>query len=207
MNPSIFTNPDLLAYYNLVRGTNKTVLTMMDVLSIGVHVRCFDVIPVHVPPFYWTDGLNPITFGGAQYTPFPDLITDSMPVFSEEKQIVNTAITFKVSNVNSSVRALSLGGALKGAKVNIYMVILNPANGDVLDYWRMYSGFIDFIEATTNPISTTNDLTVTVNSVYKKLDLQTRTLAANAVYQSYYPGDQMMSLLGVVNSGQTWRYK
>ncbi|EBD2228824.1 DUF2163 domain-containing protein, partial [Salmonella enterica] len=27
------------------------------------------------------------------------------------------------------------------------------------------------------------------------------------VYQSYFPGDQIMSLLGVVNSGQTWKYK
>ncbi|MCQ7289899.1 DUF2163 domain-containing protein, partial [Salmonella enterica] len=106
-----------------------------------------------------------------------------------------------------SVRALSLGGALKDAQVNLYMVILNPATGDVLDYWRMYTGFIDFIEATANPISTTNELTVTVNSVYKQLDLQTRTLAANSVYQSYYKGDEIMSLLGVVNSGQTWRYK
>ncbi|ECB5521613.1 DUF2163 domain-containing protein, partial [Salmonella enterica subsp. enterica serovar Tennessee] len=24
---------------------------------------------------------------------------------------------------------------------------------------------------------------------------------------SYFPGDQIMSLLGVVNSGQTWKYK
>ncbi|EAO5693830.1 DUF2163 domain-containing protein, partial [Salmonella enterica] len=29
----------------------------------------------------------------------------------------------------------------------------------------------------------------------------------NSVYQSYFPGDQIMSLLGVVNSGQTWKYK
>lgn len=29
-------------------------------------------------------------------------------------------------------------------------------------------------------------MTVNVNSVYKQLDLQTRTIAANAVYQSYY---------------------
>ncbi|MBJ9240875.1 DUF2163 domain-containing protein [Citrobacter braakii] len=207
MNPNILTNPALLEYYNLFRGTNKTVLTIMDVLSMGVHVRAFDVIPKSIPPFYWNDGLNPITFGGTQYTPFPDLVTDSLPAFSEEKQIVNAAMTFKISNVNGSVRALSLGGALKDAQVNLYMVILNPATGDVLDYWRMYTGFIDFIEATANPISTTNELTVTVNSVYKQLDLQTRTLAANSVYQSYYKGDEIMSLLGVVNSGQTWRYK
>ncbi|MDA8518960.1 DUF2163 domain-containing protein [Citrobacter sp. Igbk 16] len=207
MNPSIFTNPDLLEYYNLFRGGDKTVLTVPDILSLGVHVRCFDVIPTRVAPFFWCDGLNPVSFNGTQYVPFPDLITDSLPTFSEEKQIVNASLTFKVSNVNSSVRALSLGGGLKDAKVNLYMVILNPANGEVLDFWRMYSGFIDTIQANTSPIDGQNDLTVNVNSVYKQLDLQTRTLAANAVYQSYYPGDQMMSLLGVVNSGQTWNYK
>ncbi|EEW4124938.1 DUF2163 domain-containing protein, partial [Escherichia coli] len=36
---------------------------------------------------------------------------------------------------------------------------------------------------------------------------QMRTLAANSIYQSYFPGDNYTSLLGTVNSGQTWRYK
>lgn len=206
MNKDILTNPDLLEYWALTRGA-KSVLTVSDVLSLGIHVRCFDVIPKSISPIRWNDGLGSITFGGSTYTPFPDLVTDSLPSFTEEKQIVNSSVTFKISNVNSSTRALSLGGAFKEAAVNIYMVILNPANGAVLDYWRMYSGFIDFITATTNPITATNELTVSVDSIYKQLDLQTRTLTANSVYKSYYPNDNIMSLLGVVNSGQTWRYK
>ncbi|WP_368894184.1 DUF2163 domain-containing protein [Kluyvera ascorbata] len=206
MNKDIFTNPDLLEYWALYREP-KNELTISDVLSMGVHVRCFDVIPKAVTPIYWNDGLSTISFGGSTYTPFPDLITDSLPSFTEEKQIVNSSITFKISNVNTTTRALSLGGAFKEAKVNLYLAILNPANGEVLDYWRLFSGYIDFITATTNPLNAKNELTVSVDSVYKQLDLQTRTLAANSVYQSYYPGDNMMSLLGVINSGQTWRYK
>lgn len=206
MNKDIFTNPDLLEYWALYREP-KNELTISDVLSMGVHVRCFDVIPKAVTPIYWNDGLSTISFSGSTYTPFPDLITDSLPSFTEEKQIVNSSITFKISNVNTTTRALSLGGAFKEAKVNLYLAILNPANGEVLDYWRLFSGYIDFITATTNPLNAKNELTVSVDSVYKQLDLQTRTLAANSVYQSYYPGDNMMSLLGVINSGQTWRYK
>lgn len=202
----VLTNPDLIEYWNLYRE-HKDVVTIPDVLSLGVHIRCFEVIPKNITPLYWSDGLGTVSFGGSTYTPFPDLITDSLPSFTEEKQIVNSAVTFKVSNVNQSTRALSLGGAFKEAKVNIYLAILNPANGEVLDYWRMFSGYIDFITASTDPISKKNELTVSVDSIYKQLDLQTRTLAANSVYQSYYPGDNMMSLLGVINSGQTWRYK
>lgn len=207
MNSSVFTNPDLLEYWNTARGGNKTKLSVMEVLSLGVHVKCFDVLPKAIDAIHWTDGLNEVQLNGTMYTSFPDLISDSLPSFTEEKQITNGSINFKVSNVNNSMRVLALGGALKDAKVNIYLVILNPANGSVLDYSLMYSGFIDYIDAVADPMSEKNELTVNVNSVYKQLDLQTRTLAANSVYQSYFPGDEIMSLLGVVNSGQTWKYK
>ncbi|EAA3558958.1 DUF2163 domain-containing protein [Salmonella enterica] len=207
MNAGVFTNPDLLEYWNVFRGGNKKQLTLTEVLSMGIHVKCFDVIPKAIDSIHWTDGLGGVTLGGTLYVPFPDLITDSLPSFTEEKQITNTNINFKISNVSNTTRILALGGAFKDAKVNIYLAILNPATGDVLDYDLMYSGFIDYIEAEADPMNEKNELTVQLNSVYKQLDLQTRTLCANSVYQSYFPGDQIMSLLGVVNSGQTWKYK
>ncbi|MDV0678309.1 DUF2163 domain-containing protein [Citrobacter freundii] len=207
MNPSIFTNPDLLEYWELMRGEKKTSLNVMEVLSLGVHVKCFDVLPTRVPAIYWTDGLGTVTLGNRSYISYPDLVTDTLPAFTEERKIHNAALTFKISNVNTSTRALALSGAFKDAKVNIYMVILNPANGSVLDYWNMYSGFIDFFESSTDPIQGKNEMTVNLNSIYKQLDLQSRTICANSVYQSYWPGDEIMSLLGIVNSGQTWKFK
>lgn len=60
MNPNILTNPALLEYYNLFRGANKTVLTIMDVLSMGVHVRAFDVIPKSIPLFTGMMDLTPL---------------------------------------------------------------------------------------------------------------------------------------------------
>uniref|UniRef100_UPI001F14E7D2 DUF2163 domain-containing protein n=2 Tax=Serratia TaxID=613 RepID=UPI001F14E7D2 len=142
-----------------------------------------------------------------QYTSFPDLISDSFPSFTETKEINNNSINFKVSNVNDSTRTLALGGAFREAKVNIYLVILNPSDNSVLNSTLMFSGFIDYIQAEADPNAAKNEMSVYLNSVYKKLDLQPRTIAANSVYQSYYPGDEYFSLLGQVNANQSWRYK
>ncbi|MGQ6141222.1 DUF2163 domain-containing protein, partial [Serratia sp. IR-2025] len=77
----------------------------------------------------------------------------------------------------------------------------------VLNSTLMFSGFIDYIQAEADPNAAKNEMSVYLNSVYKKLDLQPRTIAANSVYQSYYPGDEYFSLLGQVNANQSWRYK
>lgn len=206
MNNSTLTNPDLIKYYNLVRGTNKTVLTDIDVFSIGVHVMCFDVIPKGYSAFYWTDGLIDITLKGNNYISFPDVVQKSVPSFNEEKGISNNSINFKVSNVNTSVRQLALGGFLKDAKVNFTLVILNPYDATVIDSMMMFSGFIDYVQTVADPNAADNTLTIYINSVYKKLDRQPPVIAANSVYQSYYPGDECMSLLGQVNQNQTWKY-
>lgn len=204
----LLTNPDLLQYWNLTRGGNKTKLTITELMSLGVHCRAIDVFPKNgIPPIFWTDGFVDLIINGTQYTSFPDLISDSFPSFTETKEINNNSINFKVSNVNDSTRTLALGGAFREAKVNIYLVILNPSDNSVLNSTLMFSGFIDYIQAEADPNAAKNEMSVYLNSVYKKLDLQPRTIAANSVYQSYYPGDEYFSLLGQVNANQSWRYK
>ncbi len=204
----LLTNPELLKYWNLTRGGNKTKLTITELMSLGVHCKAIDVFPKNsIPPIFWTDGFVDLNINGTLYTSFPDLISDSFPSFTETKEINNNSISFKVSNVNDSTRTLALGGALREAKVNIYLVILNPADNTVLNTTLMFSGFIDYIQAEADPNNPKNEMTVNLNSVYKKLDLQPRTIAANSVYQSYYPGDEYFSLLGQVNANQSWRYK
>lgn len=204
----LLTNPELLQYWNLTRGGNKTKLTITELMSLGVHCRAIDVFPKNeIPPIFWTDGFVDLNINGTQYTSFPDSISDSFPSFTETKEINNNSINFKVSNVNDSTRTLALGGAFREAKVNIYLVILNPADNSVLNSTLMFSGFIDYIQAEADPNAAKNEMSVYLNSVYKKLDLQPRTIAANSVYQSYYPGDEYFSLLGQVNANQSWRYK
>ncbi|MGP2601873.1 DUF2163 domain-containing protein [Serratia ureilytica] len=204
----LLTNPELLKYWNLTRGGNKTRLTITELMSLGVHCKAIDVFPKNsIPPIFWTDGFVDLNINGTLYTSFPDLISDSFPSFTETKEINNNSISFKVSNVNDSTRTLALGGAFREAKVNIYLAILNPADNTVLNTTLMFSGFIDYIQAEAEPNNPKNEMTVNLNSVYKKLDLQPRTIAANSVYQSYYPGDEYFSLLGQVNANQSWRYK
>nr|DAE96767.1 MAG TPA: minor tail protein [Caudoviricetes sp.] len=207
MNEIILTNVQLLKYWNLVRGGNKTKLTITELMSLGVHVICFDVIPKGYSAFHWTDGLIDIVLNGNNYISFPDIVTDSLPSFSEQKGISNDAINMKISNVNTSVRQLALGGFLKDAQMNITLAILNPFDSTVLYSMLMFSGFIDYIQAVAEPNDMKNEMTVYINSVYKKLDRQPPMIAANSVYQSYYPSDAYFSLLGQVNQNQTWKYK
>jgi len=207
MDENILTNTQLLKYWNLVRGGNKTRLTVMEVMSLGVHVTCFDVLPKGTNGFHWTDSLIDIDLDGNKYISFPDIITGSLPSFTEEKGISNDSINFKVSNVNQSVRALAIGGFLKDAQMNISLVILNPYDSTVLYSMLMFSGFIDYVQAVADPNQKINEMTVYVNSVYKKLDRQPPLIAANSVYQSLYKGDEYFSLLGQVNQDQIWRYK
>ena len=207
MDENILTNKQLLRYWNLVRGGNKQRLTVMEVMSLGVHVTCFDVLPKGTNGFHWTDSLIDIDLDGNKYISFPDIITGSLPSFTEEKGISNDSINFKVSNVNQSVRALAIGGFLKDAQMNISLVILNPYDSTVLYSMLMFSGFIDYVQAVADPNQKINEMTVYVNSVYKKLDRQPPLIAANSVYQSLYKGDEYFSLLGQVNQDQIWRYK
>lgn len=207
MDDSVLTNPQLLKYYALVRGVTKTRLTVMEVMSLGVNVTCFDVMPTGTNGFHWTDSLIDIALDGNQYISFPDIISGSLPSYSEEKGISNDAVNFKVSNVNTSVRALALGGFLKNAKMNIKLVILNPYDSTVLYSILMFSGFIDYVQAVADPNAPQNEMTIYVNSVYKKLDRQPALIAANSVYQSIYSGDAYFSLLGQVNQNQDWKYK
>ncbi|WP_312282568.1 DUF2163 domain-containing protein [Pseudescherichia sp.] len=207
MDENILTNKQLLRYWNLVRGGNKQRLTVMEVMSLGVHVICFDVLPKGTNGFHWTDSLIDIDLDGNKYISFPDIITGSLPSFTEEKGISNDSINFKVSNVNQSVRALAIGGFLKDAQMNISLVILNPYDSTVQYSMLMFSGFIDYVQAVADPNQKINEMTVYVNSVYKKLDRQPPLIAANSVYQSLYKGDEYFSLLGQVNQDQIWRYK
>ncbi|EMV4035054.1 DUF2163 domain-containing protein, partial [Escherichia coli] len=74
----ILSNKDLVDYFNLCRGTSKTKLTVTELLSLGIHVRCFDILPTSIDPIFFNDGLKDLSIGGKNYVSYPDLITDSL---------------------------------------------------------------------------------------------------------------------------------
>ncbi|MEG8468917.1 DUF2163 domain-containing protein [Klebsiella variicola subsp. variicola] len=208
MDESILTNPSLLKYWNETRGGNKTRLSVMDVLSIGVHCMCYEILPVSISPIRWCDYFLPLTLNGALYQATPDIIKDSLSSFSEEKSMSNNEVSFKLSNIDNSSRILAMSGKLDKAKVNITLVITDPYTSAIVTSQLLFSGYTNGFTCTVNPIDKKNEMTVSVNSIYKKLDLSPRTLAANSVYQSYWPGDEEMALLGQVNKAdQYWKYK
>jgi len=212
MSPAVFTNAALLEFYNLRRGTNKTVLTISDVISMGVIVRCVDIYPVNgspAGPLHLTDSFTNVMANGINYTIFPDFINNSFPTFKEQKDIQNESLSFKVSNIEPSFRVLANAGAFRKAKVNIYLTFISPADNTVIDHDLMFSGYIDFFETTANNQydGVINETTVNINSIWNKLDVQMRTLSANSVHQSVHPGDEYFSLLGIIHAQQQWSYK
>lgn len=212
MSPGVFTNAALLEFYNLKRGTNKTVLTVSDITSMGVIVRCVDIYPKAgspAPALFLTDAFTPVQANGINYTSFPDFINNSFPTFNEQKDIQNESISFKVSNIDPSFRVLANSGAFREARVNIYLTIISPADNSVIDHDLMFSGYIDFFKSTANnqADNITNEVEVNINSIWNKLDVQMRTLAANSVHQSMHPGDEYFSLLGIIHAEQQWKYK
>lgn len=212
MNDAVFTNAALLQYWNLTRGDSKTRLTLSDIMCMGVVVKCVDMIPVSgsgVNAIYLNDGYVDLQTNGVTYTSFPDFISDSFPTFSEKKDISNDAVTFKISNIDPSMQTLALGGALKNARVNIYLAIISPADNTVIALDLMFSGYIDYFTSTANNQSDSlaNELEISLNSIWKKIDVQMKTVAANSVHQSTHPGDEYFSLLGIVHAEQTWKYK
>lgn len=203
----LLTNPNLLKYWNLTRGGKRTSLTIQEVMSLGQHVTCFDVFPTGSNSIHWTDAFKNLNLNSVVYQSFPDVVQDSLPSFNEGKGISNEAVSFKVSNIDNSVQMLALSNGLANAKVNIIMVVLDPYTTDPIYQQLMFTGYIDYCQATADPNSGVTELTININSVFKKLDVQTRTIAADSVYQSYYPGDAFMSLLGQVNQSQQWKMK
>ncbi|MGC0844656.1 DUF2163 domain-containing protein [Pantoea agglomerans] len=212
MNSAVFTNAALLQFYNLKRGTNKTVLNLSDVVSMGVTVKCVDIYPVAGSPagqLHLTDAFTDVQANGINYVSFPDFVNNNFPTFNEQKDIQNESISFKISNINPSFRVLANSGAFRKARVNIYLTILSPADNTVIEHDLMFSGYIDFFETEANNQSgsVNNDITVNLNSIWNKLDVQMRTLAANSVHQSTNPGDEYFSLLGIIHAEQQWKYK
>lgn len=81
---------------------------------------------------------------------------------------------------------MALRGLWKDAKVNIWMGIVSPADGSILYRYRIFSGYIDYFSSDFNVEggNTENTTTVSLNSLWKKLDQTQRLLSSTSIHQS-----------------------
>lgn len=208
MNPNLTTNQDLIDYWNLTRGGNKTSLTESEIYQLNLIVKCLEIYPTgQAQPIFVTDAWVDITVAGITYISSPDFMDDSFTSNTERNSISNNGTSFKVSNVNQSYLSLLTNGVLRDAKVNIYLTILNPANGTVLDHSRTFSGYMNNSEMIfDNTVGRSkNECTINLNSVWKKLDRAQPVLSSTSIHQSVYKGDLFFNLIGIVNSEQLWK--
>lgn len=202
---TVLTDKDILEYWNLTRGGNKTSLTEQEFLQLGLIVKCIEVVPVLKPAFYLTDAYSDISTGGVTFISAPDFLDSSFGTFSEKKQINNNGTSFKVSNVQQLYLAMAINGDLNNARVSIFMTILNPANGQVISHRRYFTGYIDSFSTEIDPLNGASDLTIQVNSTWKKLDQTQRVLSSTSIHQSLYPQDKFFDLMGIIQTSQIWK--
>ncbi|EPB3479051.1 DUF2163 domain-containing protein [Escherichia coli] len=205
---NVLSNPELVNYWNLTRGDNKSVLTEKELYQCGVMIKMVDILPPQGSNIYITDSIVEQNVNGIIYQPVPDFIDNSFASYEEKSQVNNTGTTFKVSNVNQEYLSMALRGLWKDAKCNLWMAIVNPANGSILYRYRMFSGYINYFSSdfNVNGTNTDNNTTVNLNSLWKKLDQTQRLLASTSVHQSTHKGDKFFDLIGILNSSeQFWK--
>jgi hypothetical protein len=64
---NVLTNADLIAYWNLTRGDNKTVLTEKELYQCGVMVKLIDILPATGSNIYLTDAIADQNYNGISY--------------------------------------------------------------------------------------------------------------------------------------------
>ncbi|MBL5959917.1 hypothetical protein [Enterobacter asburiae] len=205
---NVLNNPELVSYWNLTRGDNKTALTVKELYECGVMVKLIDVLPPTGSNIYITDSLADQNYNGITYKSVPDFLDSSFANYVEKTQINNNGTSLKVSNINQEYLSMALRGLWNDAKVNIWMGIVNPATGGILYAYRMFSGYIDYFSSDFNNIAgnTTNETLVNLSSMWRKLDQTQRLLSSTSVHQSMHTGDKFFDLIGILNSSeQFWK--
>ncbi|MDT3546907.1 DUF2163 domain-containing protein [Cronobacter sakazakii] len=205
---NVLNNPELVSYWNLIRGDNKTILTEKELYQCGVMVKLIDILPPTGSSIYITDSLADQNYNGIIYKSVPDFLDSSFANYVEKTQINNNGTSLKVSNVSQDYLSMALRGLWNDAKVNIWMGIVNPATGNILYAYRMFSGYIDYFSSDFNNAAgnTTNETTVNLSSMWKKLDQTQRLLSSTSVHQSMHTGDKFFDLIGILNSSeQFWK--
>ncbi|EOW6846491.1 DUF2163 domain-containing protein [Cronobacter sakazakii] len=205
---NVLNNPELVNYWNLTRGDNKTILTEKELYQCGVMVKLIDILPSTGSNIYLTDSLADQNYNGIAYKSVPDFLDSSFANYVEKTQINNNGTSLKVSNVSQDYLSMALRGLWNDAKVNIWMSIVNPATGSILYAYRIFSGYIDYFSSDINNAAgnTTNETTVNLNSMWKKLDQTQRLLSSTSVHQSMHTGDKFFDLIGILNSSeQFWK--
>lgn len=209
----MYTDKGLVDYYNMVKGTSKTELTLSDVISIGTFMKCVAIVPPNgeTQPIYVTDGFMSCSIGGVTYVPCNDFIVDSWNNITEENDINNDSTSIGISLVNKDWIGLITGGYLTNSMIQMHLEVISPASSEVLDTQLFFTGYIDNFEIDVDGIDNISDgvvsnkVTVNLNSIYRKLDLQSRNLCTDSIHRYYEPNDMFFSLIGTVNS-QTWSY-
>lgn len=100
---NVLTNADLIAYWNLTRGDNKTVLTEKELYQCGVMVKLIDVLPPTGSNIYLTDAIADQNYNGINYKSVPDFLDSSFANYVEKNQINNNGTSLKVSNVSGII--------------------------------------------------------------------------------------------------------
>ncbi|WP_371412833.1 hypothetical protein, partial [Klebsiella pneumoniae] len=126
----------------------------------------------------------------------------------ESKEINNTGMTVRLSNVRTEYISLIRSKALDNSEVKIDIGFINPNNGSVQTSFNIFTGVIDklSIQLDYNDAECKNETEATLDSIWAVLEKSARNHASDGIHRAY-PGnenDSFFARIGKWNSEARW---
>lgn len=204
----LLTNDDFKKMYELQTGQNVAKLTQEQLFSTGSMYHCVKItFADNSGELRLTDCGRDITFNNQVYLATGDFIDIQNP--QRSKEITNTGMSIKVSNVRSDYITLIQQGKFERANLDIKLVFVNPLKGNVENSFGVFNGEFDASIITIDNSSQeecTNESEFKINSFWAVLDKSARAHCTPGVHKSYAGNetDTFFDHVGKWNSEAIW---
>ncbi|SWN52614.1 hypothetical protein [Klebsiella pneumoniae] len=199
-------NPDFISAYNDFNGTSLASLSLSQLFSVGTLFHVVSIKTHDNQELLITDAYFDVQYQEKTYLATGDF-TD-ISTIQESKEINNTGMTVRLSNVRTEYISLIGSKALDNSEVKIDIGFINPNNGSVQTSFNIFTGVIDklSIQLDYNDAECKNETEATLDSIWAVLEKSARNHASDGIHRAY-PGnenDSFFARIGKWNSEARW---
>ncbi|MEZ4051443.1 hypothetical protein QVM81_07630 [Enterobacter rongchengensis] len=199
-------DPSFIQAYNDFNGTNKTVLNMSELFSVGTLFHFVTITMLNGQELLITDSYHDTEFNGKTYIASGDF-TDISTV-QESKELNNISLTVTLSNVRTEYINLVSSSALNNAAVKIDIGFKDPNTGAIRESFNIDTGTISklTVNIDLDDNESKNETEVEIDSIWAVLEKSARNHCSDAIHRSY-PGnenDTFYARIGKWNSSRRW---
>lgn len=203
---ALCSDPDFIGAYNDFNGTNKKVLDMSELFSVGTLFHFVRIVMLSGQELLITDSYHDTVYQGKTYLAAGDF-TDISTV-EESKEINNISLSVRLSNVRTEYINLVSSGALNNADITIDIGFKNPNTGAISESFNIDTGTIGklTVNIDLDDNESKNETEVEIDSTWAVLEKSARNHCADAIHRSY-PGnenDTFYARIGKWQSEKKW---